>query len=201
LWAAYGRFSALSYLLHAISPRWKFPASSPPAIFLALTGFPQGVSGGEGKYGRTALVSGAGHPTTPGSPHPLTGSTPWPTRGPTRPRHRPPGESERMDEGIQKPDLEPLDREQGKRAFSGFLTPMVFQITPWVVGSAGRASHMRESVLSRNWGCGWRRRGSGDLLPLDAEPLWGPSPKWTGGGRGRTRIRSRASLGMAGVEL
>jgi len=55
------------------------------------------------------------------------------------------GESERMDEGIQKPDLEPLDREQGKRAFSGFLTPMVFQITPWVVGSAGRASHMRET--------------------------------------------------------
>ena len=33
------------------------------------------------------------------------------------------------------------------------------------------------------------------------EPLWGPSPKWTGGGRGRTRIRSRASFGTAGVEL
>jgi len=57
-----------------------------------------------------------------------------------------------MDEGIQKPDLEPLDREQGKRAFSGFLTPMVFQITPWVVGSAGRASHMRERSLSRTKG-------------------------------------------------
>ena len=107
-----------------------------------------------------------------------------------------------MDEGIQKPDLEPLDREQGKRAFPGFLTPMVFQITPWVVGSAGRASHMRETNLSRIWGCACRRRGCpGGLLPLDAEPLWGPSPRWTSGGRGRTRIRSRASLGMAGVEL
>ena len=71
MWAAYGGFSALSYLLHAISPRWKFPASSPPAVFLAPTGFPQGVSRGEGKHGRTALVSGAGYPTTPGSPHPL----------------------------------------------------------------------------------------------------------------------------------
>jgi len=30
------------------------------------------------------------------------------TWGPTRPRHRPPGESERVDDGIQKPDLEPL---------------------------------------------------------------------------------------------
>jgi hypothetical protein len=122
--------------------------SRPPRhlrFFSLPLGFHRGCPGGEGKYGRMALVSGAGHPTTPGSPHPLTGSTPWPTRGPTRPRHRPPGESERMDEGIQKPDLEPLDREQGKRAFSGFLTPMVFQITPWVVGSAGRASHMRES--------------------------------------------------------
>jgi hypothetical protein len=157
LWATYGRFSALSHLLHAISSRWKFSASPPSATFLVPTGFPQGVSRGEGKYGRTALISGAGYPTTPGSPHPLTGSTPWPTRGPTRPRHRPPGESERMDEGIQKPDLELLDREQGKRAFSGFLTPMVFQITPWVVGSAGRTSHMRERALSRRCAGRWSR--------------------------------------------
>ncbi len=71
MWAAYGGFSALSYLLHAIFPRWEVSASPPPAIFLILTGFPQGVSRGEGKYGRTALVSGAGYPTTPGSPHPL----------------------------------------------------------------------------------------------------------------------------------
>jgi hypothetical protein len=69
LWAAYGGFSALSYRLHAISPRWEVSASPPHAIFLVLTGFPQGVSRGEGKYGRTALVSGAGYPTTPGSPH------------------------------------------------------------------------------------------------------------------------------------
>jgi len=61
---------------------------------------------------------------------------------------------------------------------------------------------LRETELSRNWGCACRRRGCpGGLLPLDAEPLWGASPKWTGGGRGRTRVRSRASLGMAGVEL
>jgi hypothetical protein len=38
---------------------------------------------------------------------------------------------------------------RGKRASSGFLTPMVFQITPWAISSAGRASHMRESNLSR----------------------------------------------------
>ena len=111
----------------------------------------EGVQGG-GEVRKTALVSGAGHPTTPGSQHRLTGSIPWPTRGPTRPRHRPPGESERMDEGIQKPDLEPLDREQGKRAFSGFLTPMVFQIPPWVTSSAERASYIRETKLSRKWG-------------------------------------------------
>ncbi len=81
MWAAYGGFSALSYLLHAIFPRWEVSASPPPAIFLVLTGFPQGVSRGEGKYGRTALISGAGYPTTPGSQHRLTGSIPWPPGG------------------------------------------------------------------------------------------------------------------------
>ncbi len=84
--------------------------SRPPRhlrFFSPPLGFHRGCPGGEGKYGRTALISGAGYPTTPGSQHRLTGSIPWPTRGPTRPRHRPPGESERMDEGIQKPDLEP----------------------------------------------------------------------------------------------
>ena len=91
---------------------------------------------------------------------------------------------------------------RGTRASSGLLTPVVFQIPPWVASSAERASHIREILLSRNWGCGCRRRGClGGLLPLDAEPLWSPSPKWTSGGRGRTCIRSRASFRMAGVEL
>ena len=202
MWAAYGRFSALSYLLHAISPRWKFSASPPPATFLVPTGFPQGMSRGEGKYGRRALISGAGYPTTPGSQHRLTGSIPWPTWGPTRPRHRPPGESERVDDGIQKPDLEPLTRIGGrvKRASSGFLTPVVFQVKP--PGGRERVFLREKLAFSRKWGLRSRRRGRpGGLLPLDAEPLWGASPKWTSGGRGRTRIRSRASLGMAGVEL
>jgi hypothetical protein len=48
--------------------------SRPPLhlrFFSPPLGFHRGVSRGEGKYGRTALVSGAGCPTTPGSPHPL----------------------------------------------------------------------------------------------------------------------------------
>jgi hypothetical protein len=49
-------------------------------------------------------------------------------------------------------------------------------------------------------------RGGAEDPPLAPVPFaqsypWGPSPKWTSGGKGRTRIRSRASLGMAGVEL
>jgi hypothetical protein len=48
--------------------------SRPPRhlrFFSPPLGFHRGCPGGEGKYGRTALVSGAGYPTTPGSPHPL----------------------------------------------------------------------------------------------------------------------------------
>ncbi len=209
MWAAYGGFSAFSYLLHAISPRWKFPASSPPAIFLAPTGFPQGVSRGKGKYGRTALASGAGYPITPGSPHLLirihtlaylgTDTSSASAAG----GRQGGGRRDTKAEPGAKVNLAPFGiGGRSKRASSGFLTPMVFQITPWVVGSAGGASHMRERQLSRKWGCACRRKGCpGGFLPLDAEPLWGPSPKWTSGGRGRTRIRSRASLGMAGVEL
>ncbi len=86
-------------------------------LFSSPPGFHRGCPGGEGKCGRTALVSGAGHPTTPGSRHRLTGSTPWPTWGPTRPRHQPPGESERV--GIQKPDLEPLAQGAGEKGLLG----------------------------------------------------------------------------------
>jgi hypothetical protein len=48
--------------------------SRPPLhlrFFSPPPGFHRGVSRGEGKHGRTALVSGAGYPTTPGFPHPL----------------------------------------------------------------------------------------------------------------------------------
>jgi len=159
------------------------------------------VSRGEGKYGRTALVSGAGYPTTPGSPHPLTGSTPWPTRGPTRPRHRPPGEGKGVGDGIQKLGIGVGIGGWGKGASSGFLTPMVFQVTTRG-GQVGR--YVRETPLFfakvGDLYLQWRGHPGG-LLLLDAEPLWGPSPKWTSGGRDRTRIRSKASFGMAGVEL
>jgi hypothetical protein len=136
LWAAYGGFSALSYLLHAISPRWKFPASSPPAIFLAPTGFPQGVSRGEGKYGRTALVSGAGYPTTPGSPHPLIRihtlahlGTDTPSASAAGGRQGG-GRRDKKAEPGAKVNLAPFGiGGWGKRASSGFLTPMVFQVT------------------------------------------------------------------------
>jgi hypothetical protein len=38
---------------------------------------------------------------------------------------------------------------RGTRASSGLLTPVVFQIPPWVASSAERASHIRERNLSR----------------------------------------------------
>jgi hypothetical protein len=169
LWAAYGGFSALSYLLHAISPRWKFPASSPPAIFLAPTGFPQGVSRGEGKYGRTALVSGAGYPTTPGSPHLLIRihtlahpGTDTPSASAAGGRQGG-GRRDTKAEPGAKVNLAPFGiGGWGKRASSGFLTPMVFQVTTRG-GQFGR--YIREILLSRRWGA---RAPSGPSRTMEA---------------------------------
>jgi hypothetical protein len=52
-----------------------------------------------------------------------------------------------------------------KRASSGLLTPVVFQIPPWVASSAGRASHMRERTLSRNGVAAAGGEGSGRPPP------------------------------------
>ena len=137
-------------------PRWEFPASSPPAIFLAPTGFPQGVSRGEGKYGRTALVSGAGYPTTPGSPHLLIRihtlahpGTDTPSASAAGGRQGGRRRDTKAEPGA-KVNLAPFGiGGWGKRASSGFSTPMVFQVTTRG-GQVGR--YVRERLLSRRWG-------------------------------------------------
>jgi hypothetical protein len=54
-------------------------------------------------------------------------------------------------------------------------------------GKEAVAIFFRESLLSRRWGCAYRRRGHpGGLLPLDAEPLWvfgTPAPNGPAGAR------------------
>jgi hypothetical protein len=206
LWAAYRGFSALSYLLHAISPRWKFSASSPPAIFFAPTGFPQGVSrgGGEVRKNGARLWGWTPHytwfPTSADRIHTLAHpGTDTPSASAAGGRQGG-GRRDTKAEPGAKVNLAPFGiGGWGKRASSGFLTPMVFQVTTRG-GQVGRyfakPNFREDGDLHLQW-----RACPGGLLPLDAEPLWGPSPKWTSGGKGRTRIRSRASLGMAGVEL
>jgi hypothetical protein len=157
--------------------------SRPPRhlrFFSPPLGFHRGVSRGEGKHGRTALVSGAGYPTTPGSPHPLIRIHTLAHLGADTPSasaaggRQGGGRRDTKAEPGAKVNLAPFAAigGRGTRASSGLLTPVVFQIPPWVASSAERASHIRETELSRNWGCGCRRRGCpGGLLPLDAEPL------------------------------
>jgi hypothetical protein len=109
--------------------------SRPPRhlrFFSPPLGFHRGVSRGEGKYGRTALVSGAGYPTTPGSPHPLirihtlahlgadtssASAAGGKREGGRRDTKAGPGATRRIGGRV-------------KRASSGFLTPVVFQVRP-----------------------------------------------------------------------
>jgi hypothetical protein len=128
--------------------------SRPPRhlrFFSPPLGFHRGVSRGEGKYGRTALVSGAGYPTTPGSPHPLirihtlahlgadtssASAAGGKREGGRRDTKAGPGATRRIGGRV-------------KRASSGFLTPVVFQVRP----RGGRERvFLRESQLSRRLG-------------------------------------------------
>jgi hypothetical protein len=78
---------------------------------------------------------------------------------------------------------------RGTRASSGLLTPVVFQIPPWVASSAERASHIRERKLSR-------RSIATALFALSRGKRRPPLAKTLSGSLGPRRSPRRACVGV-----